>query len=136
MAQRGVFDNPLVLGLDRMAALAERAAKAADGYPPYNIEALEHGFRITVAVAGFTPDELDVAVEGRQLMIRGAKADAPERVYIHRGIATRKFLRVFVLADGLDVAAAECAHGLLHITLLRPEPKQTLKRIPIRDAET
>ena len=135
MAPRGVFDSPLVLGLDRMAALAERAAKAADAYPPYNIEAFDGGFRISLAVAGFLPDELDVAVEGRQLMIRGARNEAEERVYLHRGIATRKFQRVFVLADGLEVESADCAHGLLHITLRRPEPVQTLKRIPIRDNE-
>ena len=137
MGQRSVLDNPLVLGLDRMAALAEHAAKVADAYPPYNIEVLDNGFCITVAVSGFMPDELDVSVDGRQLYIRGAKdqARAQAKQYLHRGIATRKFQRVFVLADGLEVAGADCAHGLLHVKLLRPAPASRRQTIPIRDVE-
>ena len=89
--------------------------------------------RITLAVAGFTPDELSVTLEGRQLTIAGKREDAgkDESAYLHRGIAARGFLRNFVLADGLEVTGAALEHGLLHVDLKRPERAETIQRIPI-----
>ena len=97
----------------------------------------EGRLRITLAVAGFTPDQLHVNVEDRQLVIAGARKDdgaKDEDAYLHRGIAARGFLRTFVLADGMVVEGATLEHGLLHIDLARPEPETVVKRIPIRTA--
>ena len=130
-----LFDSPFLLGFDHTRALIERAAKAAaEGYPPYNVEELGDGrVRITLAVAGFTPAQLDVSVEDNQLNVAG-KRDGPEgeRAYLHRGIAARGFLRSFILADGMEVEAALLERGLLHIDLFRPEPEKKVKQIPIR----
>ena len=130
-----LFDSPFLLGFDQTRALIDRAAKAAsEGYPPYNVEDRgEKGVRITLAVAGFTPEELSVTLEGRQLTIAGKRDDAgkTDNAYLHRGIAARGFLRNFVLADGLEVTGAALEHGLLHVDLKRPERAETIKRIPI-----
>ena len=130
-----LFDSPFLLGFDHTRALIERAAKAAgEGYPPYNVEELEGGrVRITLAVAGFTPGQLEVTVEDNQLNVVG-KREGPEgeRAYLHRGIAARGFVRSFVLADGLEVDGAVLEHGLLHIDLFRPEPEKKVKHILIR----
>jgi HSP20 family molecular chaperone IbpA len=131
-----LFDSPFLLGFDHTRALIERAAKAAgEGYPPYNVEQLgERGVRITLAVAGFSPDQLEVTVEDRQLTVSGKRSPGEseaEREYLHRGIAARGFLRSFVLADGMEVEAAHLEHGLLHIDLTRPEPEGRVRRIPI-----
>ena len=130
-----LFDSPFLLGFDQTRALIDRAAKAAsEGYPPYNVEDRgEKGVRITLAVAGFTPDELSVTLEGRQLTIAGKREDAgkTDNAYLHRGIAARGFVRSYVLADGLEVTGAALEHGLLHVDLKRPERAETIKRIPI-----
>jgi HSP20 family molecular chaperone IbpA len=134
-----LFDSPFLLGFDHTRALIERAAKAAgETYPPYNVEARgERGVRITLAVAGFSPDQLEITVEDRQLTVAGRRG-APEgeggREFLHRGIAARGFVRSFVLADGMEVEAARLEHGLLHIDVSRPEPEVRLKRIPISAA--
>jgi HSP20 family molecular chaperone IbpA len=133
-----LFDSPFLLGFDHTRALIERAAKAAgEGYPPYNVEEMENGrVRITLAVAGFTPAQLEVALEDNQLSVVGRR-DGPEpgeRAYLHRGIAARGFVRSFVLADGMEVEGALLEHGLLHIDLFRPEPERKVKHIPIRTA--
>ena len=134
-----VLDSPLLLGFEHTRALLERAAKAAgEGWPPYNVEQLEQGaLRITLAVAGFSPDQLQVTVELNQLTVAGRR-DEGEGVradgYLHRGIAARGFQRAFVLADGMEVSEAVLEHGLLHITVLRPEPQRLVRRIPIRTA--
>jgi HSP20 family molecular chaperone IbpA len=135
-----VFDSPFLLGFEHTRAMIERAAKAAaDSYPPYNVEQLEDDkLRITLAVAGFTPDQLQVTVEGVQLVVAGRREAEGERSdvngYLHRGIAARGFMRTFVLADGMVVNAAELEHGLLHVDVSRPEPETQVKRIPIRTA--
>src|SRR5690606_29667 len=124
-----------LLGFDRLQELAERAAHVAtDGYPPYNIEARgEDALRVTLAVAGFEPDELTVELEDRQLTVAGEKvADGAERSYLHRGIATRRFRRTFLLADGFEVEGARLENGLLHIDLKRPERSRAVQRIAIR----
>ena len=133
-----LFDSPFLLGFDQTRALIDRAAKAAnEGYPPYNVEQRgERDVRITLAVAGFTPDDLAITLEGRQMTIVGKK-DAPreaptgETAFLHRGIAARGFTRSFVLADGLEVAGARLEHGLLHVDLVRPDDAQVIRRIPI-----
>jgi HSP20 family molecular chaperone IbpA len=132
-----LFDSPFLLGFDHTRALIDRAAKAAaEGYPPYNVEQRgDNAVRITLAVAGFAPEDLAITVEGRQLTIAG-KRDGADRgdptAFLHRGIAARGFVRSFVLADGLDVDGASLEHGLLHVDLVRPDVDQTLRRIPIR----
>jgi len=139
MTRTILFDSPFLLGFEHTRDLIERAAKAAsESYPPYNVEQTDDGgVRITLAVAGFSPDQLQVTVEGGQLVVAGrreAVEGRPEadRAYLHRGIAARGFLRTFVLADGMEVVLATLEHGLLHVDLARPEPERLIKRIPIR----
>lgn len=125
--------HPYLLGFDQLERMAERAAKGADGYPPYNIEHLSpDGFRISLAVAGFAEDDLSVTTEDRQLVIRGRMAEPEdERRFLHRGIAARAFQRSFVLADGVEVVAAQMENGLLHVDLKRVQPQQVVQTIPI-----
>lgn len=140
MTRTILFDSPFLLGFEHTRDLIERAAKAAsESYPPYNVEQSENGgVRITLAVAGFSPDQLHVTVEGGQLIVAGKRdvegRPEAERAFLHRGIAARGFLRTFVLADGMEVSGATLEHGLLHIDLARPEPERLIKRIPIRSA--
>jgi HSP20 family molecular chaperone IbpA len=132
-----LFDSPFLLGFDHTRALIERAAKAAaEGYPPYNVEERGDGrVRITLAVAGFTPSQLEVTLENNQLSVVGKRDGTEgERAYLHRGIAARGFQRSFILADGLEVEGALLEHGLLHIDLFRPEPEKKVRLIPIRSA--
>jgi HSP20 family molecular chaperone IbpA len=140
MTRTILFDSPFLLGFEHTRDLIERAAKAAsESYPPYNVEQSDTGgVRITLAVAGFSPDQLQVTIEGGQLIVAG-KRDADgrseaERAFLHRGIAARGFVRTFVLAEGMEVTAATLEHGLLHIDLARPEPERLIKKIPIRSA--
>jgi HSP20 family molecular chaperone IbpA len=136
MNRQVLFDSPFLLGFEHTRSLIERAAKAAaESYPPYNVE--DHGggrLRISLAVAGFSPDQLSVTVEDRQLTVTG-KRDGngkSEEAYLHRGIASRGFIRSFVLADGMVVEGATLEHGLLHIDVNRPEPEKRIHQIPIR----
>lgn len=130
-----LFDSPFLLGFDHTRALIDRAARAAgDSYPPYNVEQTgETTVQITLAVAGFTPEELEISLEGRQLTVTGKKdaSGRPDTAFLHRGIAGRGFVRAFVLADGLDVDAARLQHGLLLIELSRPADAAAVRRIPI-----
>lgn len=139
MTRTILFDSPFLLGFEHTRALVERAAKAAaESYPPYNVEDRGDGaLRITLAVAGFSPDQLQVTIEDRQLVVAGKRDDGkpkPEDAYLHRGIAARGFVRSFVLADGVKVEEALLEHGLLHIDLARPEPDRLVQRVPIRTA--
>ena len=114
--------------------MLERASKtASDGYPPYNIEQISQvGLRITLAVAGFTMDDLQITEEDNQLVIRGRQTDDSQgRVFLHRGIAARQFQRAFVLAEGIEVKGAWLDSGLLHIDLARPQPEARIRTIPI-----
>ena len=121
------LSSPFLLGFDEIERVLDRVAKGADGYPPYNIERLARDaqnperLRITLAVAGFTRDQLDVCVEESQLVIRGRQQDDKSRQYLHRGIAARQFQRTFVLADGMEVLGADLKNGLLSIDLVRPQ---------------
>jgi HSP20 family molecular chaperone IbpA len=133
------LSSPFLLGFDEIERALDRVAKASDGYPPYNIErvARENGkperLRITLAVAGFNRDELDVTVEESQLVIRGRQQDDKTKQYLHRGIAARQFQRTFVLAEGMEVLAADLKNGLLSIDLVRPEPERVVRTIAIVD---
>jgi HSP20 family molecular chaperone IbpA len=133
------LSSPFLLGFDEIERALDRVAKAADGYPPYNIERFARDaqnperLRITLAVAGFTSDQLVVAIEESQLVIRGRQQDDKSKQYLHRGIAARQFQRTFVLADGMEVLGADLKNGLLSIDLARPEPERVLKTIDIVD---
>lgn len=128
-----LFDNPLFLGFDHFEKTFDRIRKSAsEGYPPYNIEQIgENGLRITLAVAGFPMQALDVEVENNQLIIRGRQTEEDSRIYLHRGIASRQFQRSFVLADGIVVREATLDNGLLHITLERIIPESKARKIEI-----
>ena len=132
------LSSPFLLGFDEIERALDRVTKGADGYPPYNIERLARDadcperLRITLAVAGFTRDQLDVSIEENQLVIRGRQQDDKSRHYLHRGIAARQFQRTFVLADGMDVLGADLKNGLLSIDLARPEPERVIKTIDIK----
>ena len=136
MSRLSVFNSPLLLGFDHFERMLDRASKAsAEGYPPYNIEqAGDNGLRITLAVAGFSSDELDVSVEDNQLTIRGHHADdEADRVFLHRGIAARQFQRSFVLAEGIEIMGAALDNGLLHIDLERQVPETKVRTIKIEN---
>lgn len=137
-----ILNSPLLLGFDDIERLLDRAAKApGDGYPPYNIEKVARAngsgeiIRITLAVAGFSREQLDVSVEDNQLSIRGKQDEDKGKTYLHRGIAARQFQRTFVLADGIEVRNAGLDNGLLSIDLVRPEPERLVRKIEIKDAK-
>jgi HSP20 family molecular chaperone IbpA len=135
------LSSPFLIGFDEIERMLDRVAKAADGYPPYNIERVARDernperLRITLAVAGFTRDQLEVTIEEKQLVIRGRQQEDKSRQFLHRGIAARQFARTFVLADGMDVLGADLKHGLLAIDLARPEPERVVKTIAITEQE-
>lgn len=134
MTRLSPFGSPMFLGFDRLEQLLERTAKAqADGYPPYNIEQMaEYRLRITLAVAGFTMDELAITIEDNQLVIRGRQSDDTQgRVFLHRGIAARQFQRAFILAEGIEVAGAWLDNGLLHVELNRSVPETRVRTVKI-----
>jgi len=144
MTRLSQLSSPLLLGFDDVERLLDRLAKTpGDSYPPYNIEriagAAKNGagagkgdiLRITLAVAGFTRSQLDITLEDSQLTIRGRQDDDKSRTYLHRGIAARQFQRTFVLADGIEVAAASLDNGLLSIDLVRPQPERLSRKIEI-----
>ena len=129
-----LFASPMFLGFDHLEQMLERAAKtSSDGYPPYNIEQTgPTGLRISLAVAGFSMDDLQITQEDNQLVIRGRQSDDIQgRTFLHRGIAARQFQRAFVLAEGIEIAGAWLDSGLLHIDLARPQPEVRVKRIEI-----
>ena len=132
MDRISLFSSPLFLGFDHFERLVDSLSKADDSYPPYNIEQIgEQGFRITLALAGFKKENINITLENNQLTIRGRQEANPNAVYIFRGIATRQFLRTFVLADGVEVTNAEFEDGLLHVNLLRIKQSGAVKTIRI-----
>ena len=135
MSRVPTFSSPLLLGFETIEKSLERIAKNADGYPPYNIERLVvdgcEVLRITLAVAGFSIDDLDISTEESQLVIRGRQAEEEPRESLHRGIAARQFQKAFVLADGMRVLGAELKNGLLSIDLDRPQPEKLVRKIDI-----
>ena len=137
MSRISSLSSPFLLGFDEIERVLDRVTRAADGYPPYNIERIARDeanperLRITLAVAGFTREQLDVTLEESQLVIRGRQQDDKSRQYLHRGIAARQFQRGFLLADGMQVLSAELAQGLLCVDLVRPQPERTVRKIKI-----
>src|SRR6188508_3837898 len=135
------LSSPFLIGFDQIERALDRVTKGADGYPPYNIERLApdqsnpERLRITLAVAGFTLDQLEVTVEEKELVIRGRQQDDKSRQYLHRGIAARQFQRTFVLVEGMEVLGADLKNGLLSIDLVRPEPERVVKTIAIKEHE-
>lgn len=136
MTRLSLFNSPLLLGFDHFERTLDRVSKMpAEGYPPYNIEQVdEERLRITLAIAGFSEDDLSIQLEGNQLVVRGKQGDddGADRVFVHRGIATRQFQRSFVLADGIKVESAELNNGLLSIELRRPPAEESIRSIEIR----
>src|SRR5262249_7955814 len=149
MSRVSLLSSPLLLGFEEMERLIERVGKSGgDGYPPYNIERIAANgadrdraaeaverLRITLAVAGFKRDQLGITLEDNQLTVRGRQEDDKEREYIHRGIAARQFSRTFVLADGIEVKAADLHDGLLKIDLVRREPDRLIRKIQIGEID-
>jgi HSP20 family molecular chaperone IbpA len=142
MTRVPTFNSPYLLGFDEIERALDRVAKASgDGYPPYNIERLgqcenmPERLRITLAVAGFTRDQLEILLEEGQLVIRGRQVDDKTRQFLHRGIAARQFQRVFLLAEGMEVLGADLSSGLLSIDLVRPEPERIIRRIDILERD-
>jgi HSP20 family molecular chaperone IbpA len=141
MSRLPSLSSPFLIGFDDIERLLDRVTKTSDGYPPYNIERIAREgsepekLRITLAVAGFSRDQLDVSVSDNQLVIRGKQADDKARHFIHRGIAARQFQRAFVLAEGMEVAGADLKNGLLSIDLVRPEPERLIRSIAIRESD-
>ena len=139
MTRHYAFDSPLLLGFDHLERVLDRAAKAAgESYPPYNIEqTAENKLRITLAVAGFTMDDLSVTVEDNQLVVRGRPSeDDKDRIFVHRGIGKRQFQRAFVLAEGIEISGAALDNGLLHVDMERPITEPEIRTIPIEKAES
>ena len=130
------FSSPLLVGFDAIEKKLEQIAKSGDSYPPYNIERISVSgtecLRVTLAVAGFAEDDLEVLIEENQLVVRGRqREEETAKDYLHRGIAARQFQRVFMLADGMQVKDAHLSNGLLSIDLQRPEPERIIRRIKI-----
>ena len=139
MSRLTPFSSPLLLGFEDLERMLDRIAKtSADGYPPYNIEQVEADtLRITLAVAGFSREDLSVTVEDNQLVIRGKRPDDSDgRTYLHRGIAARQFQRAFLIAEGIEITGARLANGLLEVDLVRPRPAEVIRKIEIADGET
>ena len=141
MSRISSLSSPFLLGFDEIERVLDRVAKAADGYPPYNIERIARAadsperLRITLAVAGFTREQLEVTLEENQLIIRGRQQDDKSRQYLHRGIAARQFQRSFVLAEGMEVLSADLKNALLSIDLVRPQPERVIRSISITESE-
>ena len=138
------FSSPLLLGFDTVERTLERIGKGGVGYPPYNIERIgdaeggaagSHFLRITLAVAGFRPEDLEVTTEEKQLTIRGRQSEDKDRDFLHRGIAARQFQKNFLFADGMKILGAKLKNGLLLIDLAKPEPERVVKRIEIAVAD-
>ncbi len=134
MTRMSPFSSPLLLGFDRLEEVVDRLTRsAAEGYPPYNVvHAADDRLRISLAVAGFTEDDLEVTVERNELHIKGRQAEDDSAVYLYRGIAARQFHRTFLLADGIEVTGARLDAGLLHIDLTRPTTPEIVRTVAIR----
>jgi HSP20 family molecular chaperone IbpA len=142
MVRVTALSSPFLLGFDDIERALDKVSKTSgDGYPPYNIEriAAEEGeperLRITLAVAGFSHDQVEVTVEENQLTIRGRQQEDKTRDFLHRGIAARQFQRSFLLAEGMQVKNADLAQGLLFIDLVRPQPERIVRKIEISARE-
>ena len=137
MSRMSVFNSPFLLGFEQFERTIDRISKlSTETYPPYNIEQISSNLlRITIAVAGFEKEDLEINLEGNQLQIKGfKKEDNDERIFLHRGIATRQFQRNFVLAEGIEVEGASMENGLLSVDLSQPINSEESKKIEIKDS--
>jgi HSP20 family molecular chaperone IbpA len=139
MSRVSLFSAPFLLGFDALEERVDRLQKAADGYPPYNIERTidadgTEQFLISIAVAGFSERELEVVAEDNQLLVKGRQKDEGTREFLHRGIAARQFQRHFLLAEGVEVREATLKNGMLTIAVVRPKADKIARRIDIRSA--
>lgn len=139
MSRVSFLSAPFLLGFDSLEERVDRLQKASDGYPPYNIERLVDAdgterYLISIAVAGFADNELEVVAEDNQLLVRGRQKDEGGREFLHRGIAARQFQRNFLLADGVEVESATLQNGMLTIAVVRPKAAKIARRIDIRSA--
>lgn len=140
MTRISLFSAPFLLGFDAFEERLDRLQRASEGYPPYNIERTtadngDETYRIAIAVAGFSRNDLEVIGEDNQLIVRGRQTENGAREYLHRGIAARQFQRTFLLADGMKIEGAELRDGLLVITVYRPITHPVTRRIDIRSVE-
>jgi HSP20 family molecular chaperone IbpA len=132
-----MFNKNSLLGFDYLEKMMDDLAKSNDNYPPYNIEKIgERKIRITIAVAGFCEDDLDVNLEGNKLIISGCQngeceGEMEEREFVYRGIASRKFRRTFLIDKSMKILRANLENGLLHIDMEKPEMKKEVKSIKI-----
>ncbi|MFD2204562.1 Hsp20 family protein [Kiloniella antarctica] len=138
MSRLSLFNSPLMLGFEQFEQAIDMITKtAADGYPPYNVEKVsENKIRITLAVAGFSPEDMQVQIENNQLVIRGKAKSDDEKEFLHRGIATRQFRRAFVLAEGIEVLNANLDNGLLHVDLEQPLQNVSVRSIEIQTSKS
>lgn len=139
MSRVSLFSAPFLLGFEALEERVDRLQKAADGYPPYNIERTIDGdgaerFLISIAVAGFSENDLEVVAEDNQLLVRGRQKEDGAREFLHRGIAARQFQRSFLLADGVEVEGATLRNGMLTIAVVRPRAERVARHIEIRSA--
>ncbi len=136
MSRMSVFNSPFLLGFEQFERTIDRISKlSSDSYPPYNIEQISQSLlRITIAVAGFDKKDLEINLEGNQLQIKGSRNENDnDRIFIHRGIATRQFQRNFILAEGIEVEGASMENGLLAVDLSQPLTSEESKKIEIKD---
>lgn len=136
MSRMSVFNSPFLLGFEQFERTIDRISKlSTDSYPPYNIEQISQSLlRITIAVAGFDKKDLEINLEGNQLQIKGSRSENDnDRIFIHRGIATRQFQRNFILAEGIEVEGASMENGLLSVDLSQPLASEESKKIEIKD---
>ena len=137
MSRMSVFNSPFLLGFEQFERTIDRISNlSTETYPPYNIEQISPNLlRITIAVAGFEKTDLEINLEGNQLQIKGFKKEENnERIFLHRGIATRQFQRNFVLAEGIEVEGASMENGLLSVDLSQPINSEESKKIEIKDS--
>ncbi|MEH6629775.1 MAG: Hsp20 family protein [Halopseudomonas aestusnigri] len=137
MSRLSLFNSPLMLGFEQFEQAVDMITKtASDGYPPYNVEKVsENKIRITLAVAGFSPEDMQVQIENNQLVIRGKAKSDDDKEFLHRGIATRQFRRAFVLAEGIEVLNANLDNGLLHVELEQPLQNVSVRSIEIQTSK-
>ena len=134
MTRVSPFNSPLLLGFDRLEEVVDRLTRSStEGYPPYNVVHVgDERLRISLAVAGFDEDDLDVTVERNELHVRGRQAEENGAVYLYRGIAARQFHRTFLLADGIEIDGARLDNGLLHVELKRLAAPEIVRTVAIR----
>jgi len=138
MSRMSVFGSALYLGFDELDQVISRQPKGGnEGYPPYNVEHRKDSttgddfIQVTLAVAGFTPQQLDITLQGNRLTVAGAQSEEAEKTFLHRGIAARQFRRHFVLAAGIEIHRAVLENGLLSIEMVRPNVERSVRSILI-----